>query len=263
LNGEGTGQIYKVGFTGGSVANGTFLSPVSLPAAEKTTTSFPQTFRSYQVQQYNAQIIPSSPSGTVYGVSIQSLEHEGFTETAMGHWKYLGPYQPGYFSGTQIAGGSFLLGTPTATSAISTIQSGTYAGYSQSQIEAYAYADNFDELRASTSVIYDKTNGALTIQLSNLEYWSAASMNAENSSMLDMTASVYLPSTLSCATTITPGTNSFTCTMDYSTTGYTATFQGKFFGSTGNEIGGTFAIQGLFIASASNVAAGAFIAKHN
>lgn len=260
---QGSSPTYKITFSNGSIPNGLFLSNLALPPAEGYAASFEQDFGAYKPTQYNALLVPTSKPNTAYGVSIQSLVQNGFAHVSMGSWKYFGPYQDGYFSGYKMALGSFLIGSPTESTAVGSISSATYSGYGQAGIEATPYDDNFDELRSNVSVVYDKASSTVTIQLSDLQYWAAAYMSIGDASKFTQYAGLHLPANLGCTAQVAPNTNTFSCEMDPNSTGYSATFKGKFFGPAGTEIAGTFAVKGLFLSDFYAASVGAFAAKSN
>ncbi len=257
---------YKITFGGGSVPNGSFDGGKAiLPNAEGVATSFDQEFGAYKPTQYNAVLVPSTMPSTIYGISIQSLAQNGFT-VGMGHWKYLGPYQTGYFEGYQLVYGSFVIGTPTPVSGLGNISSASYAGYAQGGLEASQYYNDFNELKSNVQVAFDKATGTVTIELKDFQVWTNAYMHPELPHYFHQTSPSslsFLPASLKCTTTIDPNTNAFSCTLPSGSSVYTGTFKGKFFGQGGNEIAGTFAIKGIFVREFNEVTAGAFVVKKN
>jgi hypothetical protein len=256
---------YRIKIASGSLSNPFFYRDLALPPVESALTAVAKEFNGYKTTQYNALASPADAPNTVYAVALQSLAESGFKHVGMGNWKYIGPYQTGYFSGSPIGKGSFLVGVPTDAGSLAQVGSGTYSGFSQAGAEAdyrvfdgITEYDRFDQITTSVQVTFDQASRTVTVRLTGLQYWTRSWMTLPPLS--DYYHSSDMPQSVGCSAVVPADANSFSCSVRGDQEG---TFKGKFFGPSGNEVAGTFALTGLFLYGFGEAVVGAFAAKRD
>jgi len=179
-----------------------------------------------------------------------------FNEVGIGSWKFIGPGQSGYFSGFENVSGSFIVGQPTQDAATAAIVSGTYVGFAHGSIETETNSlYSYNEFSAQASASYNTVTREVTLSLQGFSGYfggvsfdgigKTATYTAGWQNPYTFSTTPIFSSPLTCVALVNPSTNTFTCSLTNSSSVITGSFKGKFYGSNGNEMAGTFAITGL------------------
>jgi hypothetical protein len=244
------GSIALQGFT-----NGSFLPPLALASTPLSLGNHTAaTLHGNDVDRYDVAVVTAtSPDTTVLAASVLSGVRGGLNQVTIGNWKHIGISQSSSipsFNGVKTARGSFVTGTPTADTSLSSLTTSTYSGYAYGGLQFEATVlSSFDEFSSRATASYNATTRQVTITLDNLGRYNGDIFVFSGPPHITtgwpsvLTFSVFT-SPLTCTAQVPLRTNTFECTLTNSA-GVTGTFLGRFYGAAGVEIGGTFAIKGL------------------
>lgn len=232
LSSSSTGQLSSSLFLGNQT-----LPPISIQLAPSTQTVQGQStiqFLGFAVNNLNYP----------YAASVQWFTGSGITAVGLGQWKYMGEQQTTIApsvrnSGRQLSAGAFLMGTPTAPSALSNLAGGQYVGQMQALVDDGRYGDDFNHLTAKVTATLDVAKAQVTLQLTNpgLLVGFMGTTGILRSSWTEASGTYWMPEAATCTGSIDLQNGHFSCTFSGPLSG---TVQGQLFGAEGDQLAATF-----------------------
>lgn len=241
--------------------DGSFNSDLTLPTTNLVlNNSSAGSINGFNVSRFSrASVLGGSSNPSVLNSFVLDGFSGGFRFTNIDVWKYIAPFQSGYFAGWPTVRGAYIAGAATPNSAIPTIVSNTYTGYAYAGLEGVgSNLIDFNSISLGISVVYSASTGSINITMSDAKgYLETSSISYPNISTISdwPTGTSFVWSPISCNTQLIVPTGSFTCNVSGSLSGK---IDGKFFGPSGSEIAATFT---LLPAGSDSGMVGAFMAK--
>lgn len=238
LSSDATGYVLDV--QSGSFDNSDFPNLALAPAQIRLARS-ERSLLGWQTTQFEGTAAPSG--SLLYVASVQLLGGSGIGSVGMGHWKYLGDFQPGYFGGYKTVHGAFLIGQPASLAAVAALPTGSYSGFSQGGSED-AGLDEFPQTAARTSVYYDAATHTITIRLSGFKLWGGVIFADRHLQVFweGSGDSPYAAGDMVCSGSVDMASGIFNCRFAALMTG---SIKGKFFGPNGEYVAGTYVVRGV------------------
>ena len=242
---EGVDADYSVSLKSGSFKQDKFFADLVLTPSRAKFKGETHQVGAYSLKQYKAYA-STNPTNVVegFGVMLPVLSASGFQAAGIANWLYVGPLQLGYYSGRQIAKGSFVYGKPAPAAAVASMGSAVYSGYAQAGEVNKRYVDDFSEFTWTTEVEVDKATQKIRITIKTIPLYFFNSIYADDTrGSPSLIALDSQPQTsFECITSTVSEGNAFECTLPESA-GPQGKIKGRFFGENGQEVAGTFAIK--------------------
>ena len=255
---------YEATWAAENLDHSQFLAPLSVPPKPISLSRRDSgTLAGVDLDRYRGV---TESNSTRLAMDVLIATRSGFNEIGIGNWKFIGAEQRGFFAGFPTAHGSFIVGEPTAATAVADVRSAQYSGFTHGGLELeLLFQDSFWEFSGGATATYDAATGQLSLKLHDFAlHESSMSTNFPSAwpAAIEEEITVLSQISLGCTALVDPATNAFSCTLlSDPDTGLSGLFQGRFYGAEGQEVAGTFSIIGLIRAGFGDGMLGAVALK--